>query len=67
MSYEKRREELIAYAVNLIEDDVALPVDVLAELDQYGVNINWLFTEAASKYAPAESTENDYLIQGALV
>lgn len=48
MSYEKRREDLIAQAVVLIQDDVAVPVDLLAELDQLGVNLNWLFKEAAS-------------------
>jgi len=48
MSYEARREGLIAEAVRLIQDDIAVPVDVLAELDELGVNINWLFTEAAS-------------------
>ena len=48
MSYEARREEAIAEAVDLINADTAVPVDLLAELDQLGVNINWLFKEAAS-------------------
>jgi hypothetical protein len=48
MSYEARREQLIASAVSLILDDQALSVDLLAELDELGVNINWLFKEAAS-------------------
>ena len=48
MSYEARREDLIALAVNLIHDDSPIPVDLLAELDEMGVNINWLFVEAAS-------------------
>ena len=49
MSFEAtRREALIARAVSLILDDVPVPVDLLADLDQEGVNINWLFKEAAS-------------------
>lgn len=53
MSYDARREGLIARAVSLIYDDLPLPIDLLAELDGLGVNINWLFKEAAS------TTHND--------
>jgi len=60
MSYEQRREDLIARAVSLIQDDIPVPVDVLAELDELGVNINWLFKEAAS------ILENQTFIKGAL-
>ena len=63
MSFEDtRREELISRAVNMILDDTPIPVDTLAELDNYGVNLNWLFTEAAS----VVTDNNDYLIMGAL-
>jgi hypothetical protein len=48
MSYDQRREDLIARAVSLIQDDIPVPVNILAELDELGVNINWLFKEAAS-------------------
>ena len=60
MSYEQRREDLIARAVDLIQDDIPVPVDVLAELDELGVNINWLFKEAAL------ILENQTFIKGAL-
>lgn len=63
MSFEDtKREELISRAVNMILDDTPIPVDTLAELDSYGVNLNWLFTEAASVVAD----KDDYLIMGAL-
>lgn len=63
MTYEDdRREELISDVVSMILDDVPIPVDLLSELDNYGVNINWLFTEAAS----IMSDGDDYLIMGAL-
>jgi len=63
MSFEDaKREELISQAVNMILDDTPIPVDTLAELDNYGVNLNWLFTEAAS----VVSDNDDYLIMGAL-
>ena len=63
MSFEDtRREELISRAVNMILDDTPIPVDTLAELDSYGVNLNWLFTEAAS----VVTDNDDYLIMGAL-
>lgn len=63
MSFEDaKREELISQAVNMILDDTPIPVDTLAELDDYGVNLNWLFTEAAS----VVSDNDDYLIMGAL-
>lgn len=63
MTFEDtRREALIAQAVNMILDDTPIPVDTLAELDSYGVNLNWLFTEAAS----VVSDNDDYLTMGAL-
>lgn len=63
MSFEDtKREELISRAVNMILDDTPIPVDTLAELDSYGVNLNWLFTEAAS----VVTDNDDYLIMGAL-
>lgn len=61
MSYEARREQLIATAVSLILDNQALSVDLLAELDELGVNINWLFKEAAST-----TYQENALIEGAL-
>ena len=48
MSYDDRREGLIASAVTHIHNDIAMPVDLLEALDEAGVNINWLFKEAAS-------------------
>ena len=63
MTYEDdRREELISDVVSMILDDVPIPVDLLSELDNYGVNINWLFTEAAS----ITSDGHDYLCMGAI-
>lgn len=59
---DDRREDLIAVAVDLILDDVPMPVDLLTELDNYGVNINWLFTEAASILRDGD----DYTHMGAL-
>lgn len=48
MSLDEQRDHLIAKAVSMINENIALPVDLLAELDELGVNINWLFSEAAS-------------------
>jgi len=48
MLVDDQRDHLIAKAVSMINEDIALPVDLLAELDELGVNINWLFLEAAS-------------------
>tara|TARA_X000000368_G_scaffold415252_1_gene406629 strand:+ start:1480 stop:1653 length:174 start_codon:yes stop_codon:yes gene_type:complete len=48
MSLDDRRDHLIAKAISMINDDIALPVDLLAELDELGVSLNWLFLEAAS-------------------
>ncbi len=48
MSYDDRREGLIASAVTHIHNDIAIPIDLLEALDEAGVNINWLFKEAAS-------------------
>lgn len=63
MTYEDyRREELITDAVSMILDNVPIPVDLLSELDNYGVNINWLFTEAASIMSDGDS----YLCMGAI-
>jgi len=64
MSYlfDERRDELIADAVAHILDDIALPVTLLAQLDEYGVNLNWLFKEAASTLADSDES----IFQGAL-
>lgn len=48
MSLDDQRDHLIAKAISMINEDIALPIDLLAELDELGVNINWLFLEAAS-------------------
>lgn len=48
MLLDDRRDRLIAKAISMINEDIALPIDLLAELDELGVNINWLFLEAAS-------------------
>lgn len=57
MSLEPRREQLIASAVELIHENKQMPVDLLAELDTLGVNLNWLFKEAASALVGAHSKE----------
>lgn len=62
LDQEEKRDELIADAVAHILDDVALPVTLLAQLDEHGVNLNWLFKEAASTLA--DNDESNF--QGAL-
>lgn len=59
---DERRDELIADAVAHILDDIAIPVTLLAKLDQQGVNLNWLFKEAASTLDDADESN----FQGAL-
>lgn len=46
--YQDEREQLINKAVRLIHEDTAIPLDLLAELDRYGVLLSDLFSEAAS-------------------
>ena len=47
-SLDDERDHYIAEGVAHILERKPMPVDLMATLDELGVNLNWLFTEAAS-------------------
>lgn len=45
---DEKRDHYIAEGVAHILERKPMPVDLMATLDELGVNLNWLFSEAAN-------------------